>query len=282
MSACDHVFSIRRWNEISSGRKTITSPGLQIITMSWKWKYGWKHAWGGSENLLLKKIQHLLKYNTFTGSKSAIFTHAQAAPLHIYLRWLPPIINFTTLGMWDDTVVIPAISSHSWLSESAFLMFMSILNILIHDVKSNNRSRAKLRLNPAGFTPIRRDTLTFGAAACGIISSCISTFYTFSCWFSVKQINPGWGLWFPLGCTQACNVWAADASADISRVCALSCELLQQLRYMREFDLHQSTPASCWTYFQTASAGTSPRYFLHVCLVLLSGFGDTPPPQFSS
>lgn len=111
---------------------------------------------------------------------------------------------------------------------------------------------------------VRRDTLTFGAAACGIISSCVSTFYAFSCWFSVKQINPGWGLWFPLGRTRACNARAPDASvtladANISHVCALSCELLQQLRYMREFNLHQSTPASCWTYFQTASAGTSPK-----------------------
>lgn len=161
-----------------------------------------------------------------------------------------PIINFTTLGMWDDTVVIPAISYHS----SVFIMFAFILNTLIYDVKSSNRPRAKLHSSPAHFTATRRDTLTFAAAACGIISSCISTFYTLSCQFSVKQINPGRGLQFPLGCRPACKISAPDASltrtdSNIYHVRVLTSEVLQHFRHMCDFDLQQRTPGSCWTCF---------------------------------
>lgn len=174
-------------------------------------------------------------------------------------------------------VIIPAISYHS-----SVFMFLFILNTLIYDVKSNHRSRAKLHLNP----------VRFGAAACGIISSCISTFYLFSGQFSIKQIKPGWGLQFPLGCRQSCNISAPDAlltcaDFNIYHVCVLSCKVLQPFPHMCDFDLHQSTPGSCWTYFQTGSALHYPRCFLHVCLSsglwgLLSRYGDTPQAQSSS
>lgn len=82
---------------------------------------------GESENLLLKKIQHLLKYNKFTGSKSAIFTHAQAAPLHIYLRWLQRSNN--KLHHFGN---VRWYSCYSSYFQSLLTIWISVSNVYVH------------------------------------------------------------------------------------------------------------------------------------------------------
>lgn len=73
-----------------------------------------------------------------------------------------PITNFTTLGMWDDSVVIPAIPSNSWLSESVFIMFLFILNTMIYEVKQQIQSDAAFDSSPLHTDPQRHAHIRSG------------------------------------------------------------------------------------------------------------------------
>lgn len=93
-------------------------------------------------------------------------------------------------------------------------------------------------------------------SACGIISSCISTFYRFCCRLGVKQVHL-WGLGLPLGCLQlqtSVDIFSADAPvtrADptIYHDRELSCKAVQSFRRRCDVDLRQRTLAvSCWSY----------------------------------
>lgn len=94
-----------------------------------------------------------------------------------------------------------------------------------------------------------RGAFTCGAAACGIISSCISTFHRLSCRIDeANQRRVGVSALAGLSraadkCVDIVAPHAPVTRADLNiyHDCALSCKVLQQFRYTCDVDLHQYT-----------------------------------------